>query len=285
MISISCQCFHRFIMDVCTQYTFTYLLAVGKHQSFDVRNMNREERKKPTNNSKYCKKTQGTENVVDISAKACEKWNLVFWDHFIVSGAVFLYRETPCLLFTPKLLHGTSNKTRGRQKNPIKSIVNSNSIYLCISLQALWQIDIRLSTVWLPRNFFFSNWKSFFPRGNEHLQNVVSVYGVKRICFIYSSFHLLYSRRHRYTRKTAFYRFKFLWRKIAKNMQTTNWQTLILKLFECTGWILMEKNQNNAYEAKGKIVKKRWNGLNSISCYHSCKLVRVTGAAFNAKTL
>lgn len=42
----------------------------------------------------------------------------------------------------------------------------------------------------IASKLFLYNWKSFFPRGNEHLQNVVSVYGVKRICFVYSMFLL-----------------------------------------------------------------------------------------------
>lgn len=40
---------------------------------------------------------------------------------------------------------------------------------------------------------FFYKWKSFAPRGNEHLQNVVSVYGVKRIYFIVSVWPVIFS--------------------------------------------------------------------------------------------
>lgn len=59
MISISCQSFHRFIMDVCIEYTFTYLLAVGKHQSFDVHNMNRKRKKKQATIPNIARKHKG----------------------------------------------------------------------------------------------------------------------------------------------------------------------------------------------------------------------------------
>lgn len=76
-----------------------------------------------------------------IIGKHLKNENLYFGTILLFPGLFFFCRINAEIVARNK----QQNVRKG--KNPIKSIINSNPIYLCILLQALWQIDAQLSTV------------------------------------------------------------------------------------------------------------------------------------------
>lgn len=100
---------------------------------------------------------------------------------FFSGLSFFSYRNnTACLLFTPKLLHRISDEATEREKksNKIYRQFQSNILLYLITSSAADRYPVIYCVIASKPVFY--NWKSFChpPRGNEHLQNVVSQFMV-----------------------------------------------------------------------------------------------------------